>query len=809
MDENPKSRPTLHLICNAHLDPVWQWRWEEGASEALATFRTAVEILRERPDFVFNHNEAVLYRWTERYDPALFEEIRALVAAGRWAIAGGWHLQPDANLPGLESLVRHMAEGRRWFRERFGVEPRVAYNFDSFGHSAGLPGLLARAGYRMYIHMRPQPHELELPGDLYRWRGPDGSEVLGYRIAVGLYHTERDNLEARLREGTELALRLGRDVPVFWGLGDHGGGPTREDLERIDAFRAGEGRVEVFHSTTERLLDALEEAGKRAPVIEGEVQRCFTGCYTSISRLKRRARESLGRIAGAEALCTAAWWARGAPYPAAEIEDAWRDHLFNDFHDILPGSCTASAEADALDLYGRASETARRARLGAAVALAAGPLRSPPLPVTVLSANPAVPRAPVEVECLLDYRPRLDGEWHLRLFDAEGTRVPCQEEQPESLLPFNGWRRKVSFLAELPGVGARVYRLEPFPGPAETAPSPPALPHRIDPIFGLVASLDAGGRECLAGPLLLPLVVRDEGDSWGTGFGSYRQDLGRFVLVAGPRQVEGGPVRTIVESVFAYGRSRIVLHTISWAAWPVLEFRLRIHWCEERKRLKLSIPAAFASPRLTVEVPGAAAGRPADGEERVQGRWLVIEGEAKGGIPAAIGVVNGGQHGLDFAGGEARLSVLRGAAYCHERGFKLHEGRAWRFMDQGVHETRLLVTTGESAAVRAAMPGLSDLLDTPPAAYAHLPAGTDAPAGRIEVLSLSPGHIRLTALKRSWDGAALVARIHEAAGVAAEAELRVAGLTEPIRLRFGPFELKTLRVERDGAWREVDLIREI
>ncbi|MGD0782680.1 MAG: alpha-mannosidase, partial [Candidatus Aminicenantales bacterium] len=286
-------RPTIHLICNAHLDPVWQWRWEEGASEAISTFRIAAEILNERRDLVFCHNEAVLYRWVERLDPALFRDITRLVRAGRWAISGGWYLQPDANMPGIESTIRQIAEGREYFRAKFGVVPRVAYNFDSFGHGAGLPQVLRQAGYEMYIHMRPQAGELELPGDLYRWRGADGSEILAYRISVGLYHTEYDNIGDRLEKGTALALEKGRDVPVFWGIGDHGGGPTRKDLDVIDRFRRDERRVRIVHSTPERFLDAVKEAGRMAPVVRGDLQRCFTGCYTSLSRLKRGAIHSL------------------------------------------------------------------------------------------------------------------------------------------------------------------------------------------------------------------------------------------------------------------------------------------------------------------------------------------------------------------------------------------------------------------------------------------------------------------------------------------------------------------------------------
>src|SRR5512136_1701289 len=373
---------SVHLICNAHLDPVWQWRWDEGASEALATFRNAVEILDQHPALIFCHNEAALYQWAERLDPALFADIRRLVAAGRWAVSGGWFIQPDVNLPGTESLIGTIAEGRRYFHDRFGAAPRVAYNFDSFGHGGGLPQVLRQAGYEMYVHMRPQADELALPADLYRWRGVDGTVIPAYRIAVGLYHTEHDNIEERLREGVALALKLGRDVPVFWGLGNHGGGATRRDLAVIDAFAARETRVRVVHSTPDRFYDAVKDAAATAPVHDGDLQRVFTGCYTSLSRVKRRAVAGLGRLVQSEAVAAAASWLRGAEFPAAELREAWDLHLFNDFHDILAGTCIEPAERDALDQYGRAEDMTRAVTLRAATVLNRGSRNSPALPVT-------------------------------------------------------------------------------------------------------------------------------------------------------------------------------------------------------------------------------------------------------------------------------------------------------------------------------------------------------------------------------------------------------------------------------------------
>jgi len=831
-------KPTIHLICSAHLDPVWQWRWEEGAAEALATFRTAVDILRENDGLVFNHNEAVLYRWVEELDPPLFRRIRRLVAEGRWAVSGGWYLQPDVNLPGLESLIRQIAEGRLYFRRKFGAAPRVAYNFDSFGHGGGLPQVLRSAGYEMYVHMRPQAGELALPSDLYRWKGVDGSEILAYRIAVGLYHTERDNIEKRLREGTALALKLGRDVPVFWGIGDHGGGATREDLRTINAYRAAEQRVRVVHSTPDKLYAALKAGAKSAPTVGGDLQRVFTGCYTSLSRLKRRAPRSLGLLAQAEALSAAAWWMNGQANPEKALREAWNAHLFNDFHDILSGSCTEPAERDALALYGKAEETARRLRLRAAASMNRGANRPYYIPVTVLNANPSCPEVPVEVECMADYRPFWKGKWRLRLFAPDGSEIPSQEEQPEALLPFNGWRRKLCFMTRLPGVGVAHYEVRAFEvrakGRGGAAPakkggeekSGPRLTYRIDPHTGLIkmlgsrlhyppsgtVGLEEGKKvesgdatpNFLAGPLMQPLVIDDEADSWGTGRESYRAIAGIFKQKSGPNVTLDGPVRSITESVFVHKKNQIVLETVSYPNWPVLEFRLRITWNEERRRLKLSIPTAIKAPTILAEIPGGAIDRPADGREHVHGRWLFLRGPLEG-KEEAFGVVSAGQNGFDFANGEIRLSVLRSAAYCHERGFKFGRTPSRKFADFGVHEVRILVTAGDPESVRGMLPGLADWLCAPPYALAHLPIG--AKTSPVELLSVEPHNIRLTACKRSWDGEALVVRLHEAGGLETTALLSIRPRPE-IRLNFKPFEIKTVRVERSGRWREVALIEE-
>ena len=131
--DDTSSKKEIYLMCNAHLDPVWLWRREEGMAEALSTFRVAADFCEKYDGFIFNHNESLLYEWVEENEPELFERIRKLVKAGKWRIMGGWYLQPDCNLPSGESILRQMRQGRAYFLEKFGVAPTVAVNFDPFG----------------------------------------------------------------------------------------------------------------------------------------------------------------------------------------------------------------------------------------------------------------------------------------------------------------------------------------------------------------------------------------------------------------------------------------------------------------------------------------------------------------------------------------------------------------------------------------------------------------------------------------------------------------------------------------------------
>jgi alpha-mannosidase len=266
--------------------------------------------------------------------------------------------------------------------------------------------------------------------------------------------------------------------------------------------------------------------------------------------------------------------------------------------------------------------------------------------------------------------------------------------------------------------------------------------------------------------------------------------------------VHDGPIRQINETVLRYNNSAITMRSISYAHWNAIELRFRIQWNEELKRLKLAFPTAFRNSTLYCEIPGGAINRPADGQEHVHGRWCFLEGTLNG-EHVGFGIVNNGQHGLDFLDGEIRLSVLRSAAYCHEQGFPLNHVPARKYMDQGVHDIRLLITGGQPDDVLSTLPAYADWLASTPAVFAHLPIGSDASASLISVKN--PG-IRLLALKRSNDGQALIIRLQESIGRRTKTDLQIGRKRQT--LTFHPFQIITLRVGKNGTIKNVALLEE-
>ncbi|HEX8078214.1 MAG TPA: hypothetical protein VF511_10405, partial [Chthoniobacterales bacterium] len=422
----------LHMIGNAHLDPVWLWQWQEGFQEAKATFRSVLDRMNESCDFLFTSSSAAFYEWVEKNDPHMFREIKARIAEGRWQIVGGWWIQPDCNLPCGESFVRQGLYGQRYFKEKFGVTATVGYNVDSFGHHGMLPQILKKSGMSYYVLTRPETHEKGLPGRLFWWESDDGSRVLTFRIPYE-YCTWGKDLERYVRRCLGELKNPFNELMCFYGVGNHGGGPTKENLASIRRMRDDPALPDLVFSTPNQFFRDVLAKGLPFPVVHDDLQHHASGCYAAHSGIKRWNRRAENLLITAEKFSALAERITGQPY-STEFAQAWKNVLFNQFHDILAGTSLEAAYEDARDMYGESLSIASRALNYAIQSLAWNIDIAPEegmKPIVVFNPHAWASRANVELE----FGGLKESDI---LLDDLGRQAPLQVVTSEAVV--SGWR---------------------------------------------------------------------------------------------------------------------------------------------------------------------------------------------------------------------------------------------------------------------------------------------------------------------------------------------------------------------------------
>lgn len=820
----------IHLICNAHLDPVWLWEWEEGAAAAISTFRTAADLCEEFDGFVFNHNEALLYRWVEEYEPALFERIQGLVKAGKWHIMGGWYLQPDCNMPSGESFVRQALLGRRYFSEKFGARPTTAINFDPFGHTRGLVQILTGCGFDSYLVTRPGGDVLPLPREEFIWEGYDGSRVIvargweGYGSALGKAVEKLDRYLA--------AHPAGRPRYLLWGVGDHGGGASRQDLRLLGEWMTGHSELAGRHSTPEAFFADLRRSGEDLPVVRGGLNPWAVGCYTSQVRIKQLHRRLENELWMAEKMAAAAWANGLLPYPQEDLQEAMRVLAQVEFHDSLPGSSIQAVEEMALRQMDHALELLSRLRARVFFSLAQGQPAAKEGEIPVLVYNPHPFPVEMVVECEFNLA---DQNWTGDITLAEAyqgeRRLETQVEQEASSLNLD-WRKRVAFRAELsPGqmnrFDLRLKRTAARPRPELAFENgmmvhrTPELEVKINLQTGLLDSLRVDGTEFLLPGACLPMVMWDDPDPWGMRVDSFRSLEGAFCLLdrveaarfsglARPllpavRIVEDGEVRTVVEALLGYRDSRICQRYKLPKSGRTVEVETRVFWNEKDRMLKLALPTPFTQGEALGQTAfGMEPLRP-EGRESVAQRWAAVVDERG---DHALTVINSGTYGLDYLYGELRLSLLRSAAYsCHpinDRPY-LPQDRFSPRIDQGERVFRFQLEAGAAGERLARVDREATAFGEQPMALSFFPHG-----GGVQPrtpLVIDDEAVQLSALKRAEDGRGLIVRLFNPTG--AERTARVSGCLGEQQVRLGPYKVITFRVQLEGgAWQETNLVEE-
>lgn len=667
----------LHLICNAHIDPIWQWTWDEGISAAISTFKSAADLADEF-DYVFCHNESLLYEAIEKYAPDLFERIRAHVKSGKWHIAGGWYLQPDCLMPAGETLVRQIAVGKKYFMEKFGVEPEVAVNYDSFGHSVGLVQILAKNGYNGYIHWRPTGGKLfDYPSKFYRWVGPDGSFIntanepnsygsrLGY--AIEKIQPYLDGTAYSLSHGKTPAKEDEVDVDfVLWGVGNHGGGPSRKDLREISEL-AGFGE-NVFHSTPEQIF------ADKDLYIGGEVDRSLVttmpGCYSSMAKVKQGYRRCENMFYGTEKMLSVMALS-GGRVDFGELETAQKRMLLATFHDILPGTSVEDAEREGLVLVNSAERSLRDFRTQAFLHLCVNePVAATgEFPVFVFNYMASEVETAIEVEFMLaDQNWREDVCFVPHIYDMDGNELVCQQIKEESTLNLD-WRKKIVFVAKLNPLGITRFSIRPV----ET----PTLARKSKPVASLTAALAANA--LVSSPAAFELYD-DSADPWAMSDTEQLVALGanpREFNMMTPEQcgalfgikearepvrmIEYGDIYDAVEACYTLGSTNAVIQYKLCKNMPFVDMKVTVEFAEKNKliRLKLPIPADMAGAVAVGDGPYVWEKKPTGGELVFQ-KWLGVMRD-DGQIYA---VINNGVYAGKVEGGYIYLTLLRGVGYC-------------------------------------------------------------------------------------------------------------------------------------------------
>jgi alpha-mannosidase len=821
---------SIHLVCNAHIDPVWLWEWEEGAAEALATFRTAADLCEEFPGFIFNHNEALLYKWVEAYEPALFKRIRRLVKQGKWHIMGGWYLQPDCNMPSGESFVRQVLLGKRYFREKFGVDVTTGVNLDPFGHTRGLVQILAKSGYDAYLFCRPTRTDCPVPAPDFLWVGYDGSAVRA-TLATAHYNSAPGDAGHRLAAWREAHPDEACSL-LLWGVGNHGGGPSRRDLQDLARTIHHAQDARIVHSTPARYFAERRLREPHPRRHEGDLNPWAVGCYTSMSRIKRRHRRLENELYATEKMATTTALQKLMAYPRAALHEASCDLALSEFHDALPGTSIRPVEQMVLRTLDHGLEILARIRARAFFALATGQPKARRGEFPILVYNPHPHRVQTIIECELQTQwPHGTRRFAQPRISVRGRPVPAQAEKELSNIN-EDHRKRVVFPAVLEAGCMNRFscRLEMI------ARRPPArlreargrirfktrdLEVHINARTGLIDRYRAGGVDYLLPQAFRPLVMADNSDPWGMTVKRFRTRAGCFKLMSraagsrfsgvaaeslpSVRAIEDGPVRSVVEAVFSHGSSFICQQYKLPKSGTEMEVVVQVHWAEKDRMLKLSVPSRMRRAALRGQVAYGIADLPANGDEAVAQRWVALVAEEE---DACLTCINDGTYGCDMARGELRLSLLRAPAYAgHPTGQRpiVQQDRYTPRTDQGEHLFRFWLRGGSVADRLKRVGREAQARNERPFALTFAPPGTGhrPQAG----ITLSDQVIEVAAFKMAEEGNDVIVRLFEPTGEARAAVLALPPLGVRTRVKLSPFEVKTLRVSpRTGRVREVDLL---
>jgi len=811
---------SVKAVGNSHIDMAWLWPETETVEVVRNTFGTALQLMREYPEFKFTASAAQAYVWMEEKYPAIFREIEQRVKEGRWEIVGGMWVEPDLNMPDGESLVRQILYGKRYFKQKFGVDVNIGWNPDSFGYNGQLPQIYKRSGIDFFVTQKLlwASEFTKFPYRLFWWQAPDGSRLMTYfpstysgqidPVTIARDSSVYGPLMWKYNAGTNSAPDGGLQMMYLYGVGDHGGGPTRNDLDT--ALRWQKPDVvypKLEFSTAASFLNNLSqnEGELNLPVWNGELYfQYHRGVQTTQSETKRGNRKSEVALLDAEKLASIGTLF-GQTYPQADFDTAWKKVLFNQFHDVLPGSGIAINYVDAARKYAEvqrfSSDTTRAglSDLAARVEFPSHPVRLTSAhegsfgeikmemvnsPVGVLVFNPLswTRTGPVEFDVqfptpvpsvsavtpegnqIIVYMVSQDSKTGLAHLQMIAEDVPANGYKLFLLVGTSGK------LVDIPGS----IKHEPKLTVTETSLENEFLRVQVDAKTGCITSLfdKRSNTEALApavagvgapanlpdgkpcGNLLQAFVDKPkQWDAWNVDadFIEHHSDLLQADEV---KLIESTPLRAVIRVTHKWQGSSFVQDITLYAGMPRVDVNMQADWHEKHILLKVAFPLSARNDKATFEIPYGTVERPTTRNtpaEKAQFevpalRWADLSDATHG-----FSLLNDSKYGYDAKDNVLRLSLLRSPEWPDPH------------TDEGHHEFTYSLyphagTWREALTVRQGYEVNVPLLAVTTTRH----QGTLPPSQSF--FSTQEDNVVITAIKKDADDSSLIVRFYEWAG---------------------------------------------
>jgi alpha-mannosidase len=789
---------SVRMTGNSHIDAAWLWPWTETVDVVRRTFGTALQLMDEYPQYTYTQSAAAYNEWMFEKYPSIHQQIVNRVQQGRWEMVGGMWVEPDLNMPDGESLVRQLLVGKRYFKEKFGTDVRIGWNPDSFGYTWQLPQIYKKSGVDYFVTQKMTWNDAnQLPMKLFWWQSPDGSRVLTY-----FPHDYVNDIEP-LRIASDVAALQAAHPGVpemmhLFGVGDHGGGPTRVMLE--DGVRWSSpgvvfpktsfGVAQGFFSDAEKQIDTAhsplwnyktlgEENAELPAPVNGKLTlpvwndelyfEYHRGVFTTQANHKRNMRESEEQLLNAEKYSSLAWLS-GLPYPSTELTEAWKKVLFNQFHDLAAGSGIANIYRDAQRDYDFVRLQTELVSSQALHAIASQ-IETKGNGVPVLVVNPLAWERTDLVSINVQLPEPAKGQ--LSILNSRG------EPQPFQVLSNNAALNTYQLLTEVRDVPSLGYEVLHVASGGSAMPTDlkvegfslenALLRVSVDPKTGCISSIydkkskfETIAANSCGNELIAFKDTPKDYDAWNID-ADFEQQFTRLDMVDSVEVVEKGPLRATIRVIRNWQKSKFVQDISLYAGLNRVDVSNEIDWHETHILLKAAFPLAATSGEATYEIPYGSIERPTTRNNRFEAakfevpalRWADLGARDHG-----FSLINESKYGYDAKGNVLRMSLLRSPTWPDPGADRGHHSFSYSlYPHSGDWKQALTVRRGYEFNYKLSAMQTESHQGTLPPSHSFV-------ATRQE-------NIILTAMKKTEDGNGLLLRFYEWGGKDGESQLTI------------------------------------